>query len=87
MPKYNVVSRFQDKNTKDLFEAGSVYETDDTKRVKFLQEEGYLEKEETSDFEFPKHTGGGYYELSNGESVKGKDKATAAEEDLKKSGE
>ena len=33
--------------------------------------------------EFPKHTGGGYYELSNGEKVKGKDAAIEAEEALK----
>lgn len=32
---------------------------------------------------FPKATGGGYYQLSNGEKVKGKDKALAAEEALK----
>lgn len=33
--------------------------------------------------EFPKHTGGGYYELSNGEKVKGKKEAEKAEADLK----
>lgn len=34
--------------------------------------------------EFPKHTGGGWYELSNGKRVKGKDDALEAELDLKK---
>ncbi len=34
--------------------------------------------------EFPKHTGGGYYELSNGDKIKGKDAAVKAEEDLNK---
>ena len=33
--------------------------------------------------EYPKHTGGGYYELSNGEKVQGKQKAVEAEEALK----
>ncbi|WMJ78477.1 MULTISPECIES: hypothetical protein [unclassified Sedimentibacter] len=33
--------------------------------------------------EFPKHTGGGYYELSNGEKIKGKDAVLKAEEALK----
>lgn len=33
--------------------------------------------------EYPKHTGGGYYELSNGERVKGKDEAIEAENTLK----
>ncbi|MGF7014247.1 hypothetical protein [Ornithinibacillus bavariensis] len=32
--------------------------------------------------EFPKHTGGGYFELSNGEKVQGKDAAIEAEEAL-----
>lgn len=35
------------------------------------------------DKEFPKHTGGGYYELSNGEKVKGKEAAEKAENELK----
>ena len=32
---------------------------------------------------FPKHTGGGWYELSNGEKVKGKQEAIEAENELK----
>ncbi len=35
--------------------------------------------------EYPKHVGGGYYELSNGEKVKGKDEALKVEEALKQS--
>ncbi|SET02123.1 hypothetical protein SAMN05421676_102357 [Salinibacillus kushneri] len=31
---------------------------------------------------FPKHTGGGYYELSNGEKIRGKEEAIAAENAL-----
>jgi hypothetical protein len=38
---------------------------------------------QVADSEFPKHTGGGYYELSNGEKVQGKDKAIEAEQALK----
>lgn len=33
--------------------------------------------------EYPKHTGGAWYELSNGEKVQGKEEAFAAEEALK----
>lgn len=33
--------------------------------------------------EFPKHTGGGWYLLSNGEKVQGKDEAVEAEKALK----
>ena len=36
---------------------------------------------------YPKHTGGGYYELSNGEKVQGKDAAIEAEEALKEGDE
>ena len=35
------------------------------------------------DAEFPKHVGGGNYELSDGSKVKGKDKAVEAEAQLK----
>jgi hypothetical protein len=33
--------------------------------------------------EFPKHTGGPWYVLSNGEKIQGKEEAIAAEEELK----
>lgn len=36
------------------------------------------------DEEYPKHTGGGYFELSNGEKVQGKEKALKAENALSK---
>ena len=40
--------------------------------------------EETEDkIEYPNHIGGGYYQLSNGEKIKGKDEALKAEEALK----
>ena len=32
--------------------------------------------------EWPKHAGGGYYELSNGDKVKGKDAAIAAQTEI-----
>lgn len=38
--------------------------------------------EDTDNVEYPVHTGGGYYELSNGEKVQGKDKAIEAEKEL-----
>ncbi|WP_107951361.1 hypothetical protein [Lysinibacillus parviboronicapiens] len=46
------------------------------------KEKGEQEQEEHVS-EHPKHTGGGYYELSNGEKVKGKDEAIKAENALK----
>lgn len=36
----------------------------------------------TDPSDYPKHTGGGWYELSSGEKVKGKDAAAAAQKQL-----
>lgn len=44
---------------------------------------GVLVESAEEEKEYPKHTGGGYYELSNGEKVKGKAKAFQAENELK----
>jgi hypothetical protein len=41
------------------------------------------ESDEGEESEFPKHTGGAWYELSNGEKIQGKDEAVAAEAELK----
>lgn len=38
-----------------------------------------LEEVSEGDTEFPKHLGGGYFELSNGEKVKGKEAAIEAQ--------
>ncbi|RWZ59887.1 hypothetical protein EQV77_00895 [Halobacillus fulvus] len=48
------------------------------------QEEGSTEQTtgDALDSEFPKHSGGPYYELSNGEKVKGKEAAEQAEKEL-----
>jgi hypothetical protein len=93
--EYIVLKAFRDKNTKEHHSVGTLYAADE-ERANFLKEEGHLgevstkeassEKDETKS-DFPKHTGGGYYELSNGEKVKGKDEAAAAEKELVKEGE
>lgn len=87
--QYKVLKRFQDKDTKVLYSPDSFYANEDQERVDFLIKEGYLAErsQQTETTSFPKHTGGGWYELSNGEKVKGKDEATAAEEGLNKEGE
>lgn len=41
------------------------------------------EKEQSEEVEYPKHTGGPWYELSNGEKIQGKDEAVQAEKELK----
>jgi hypothetical protein len=78
-----VLINFKCKETKKVFMAGEPYEGD---RLEELQELGYVATEanpsEDDSDEWPKHTGGGYYELSNGEKVKGKDVAVAAQDEI-----
>jgi hypothetical protein len=42
LSKYDVVTPFKDKNSKESYGVGDQYETKDEDRVKFLQQEGYL---------------------------------------------
>jgi hypothetical protein len=93
LPSYEVIKPFRDKYTKDLYGKGDEYFTEDEKRAKYLQEWGYIGKEiehendeeieNEDDEDGIKHVGGGYYELPNGEKVKGKQNAIAELEKLK----
>lgn len=78
--KATVIKPFIDKNTREGFEKGSRYQSENPKRIKELQEKGYLEADKADNY--PKHTGGGWYELSDGSKVQGKKEATAAEKKL-----
>ncbi|MBO8169967.1 MAG: hypothetical protein H0Z35_12405 [Thermoanaerobacteraceae bacterium] len=42
-------------------------------------EQNQMEKISEEQEQYPKHTGGGWYELSNGEKVKGKEEAIKAQ--------
>lgn len=88
---YKVLKDFidlQDKNR--LNEKAQAYPREgldvSEERVAELQDKGFIEavvEEEKEDEEFPMHKGGGNYVLSNGETVKGKEAAIEAEEQLK----
>lgn len=90
---YEVIANFHDlEDGKRLYEKGNSYPREGLKptkdRVKYIESRGFIkyveEKEpENPDEVFPKHTDGGWYLLSNGEKVQGKEKAIAAEEALK----
>jgi hypothetical protein len=82
-----VIKKFRDKETKKIFNPGDLYEHEDAKRITFLVEQGYLEDEKEDKQEFPKHTGGSWYELSDGEKIQGKDEAFAAQKELDERGE
>jgi hypothetical protein len=83
-----VIKRFQDKFTKKVHAIGDSYEHKDADRVAFLVEKGFLQEGEgpkepqEPGSEFPKHSGGAWFELSNGEKVQGKEEAAAAQKEL-----
>lgn len=82
---FQVISDFYDADTGDLIKAGSTFEAD-VDREELLRSAGVIGKEDKSTpvhDEWPKHVGGGTYELSNGERVKGKAAAEEAEAKLK----
>jgi hypothetical protein len=88
--KHVVKKRFQDKFTKKVYSKGDSYEHKDADRIAFLVEQGFLlesKPAEGSEDQFPKHTGGGWFELSNGEKVQGKEEAATAQKELSERGE
>lgn len=86
--EYRVKSSFRDKNTDKLYQKGDTYSHEDEKRISFLIEKGFLEGTSVDDQEGSiKHTGGGWYELPNGEKIQGKEEALEALAGLEKRGE
>src|SRR5690625_7837542 len=95
---YEVFKDFKDLEDKGhIYRAGDSYPREGSsptdERIESLASENNKRKEaliqviEAEEQErLPKHTGGGYYEQSNGEKVQGKAKATAAEQALQERG-
>lgn len=83
---YRVAKRFRDKDTGKVYEENAPYINEDKDRVSFLVEKGYLDEQkrppELSVDEY--HKGGGYYELPNGETVRGRETAEQTLADLEK---
>lgn len=80
-----VTSDFYDAETGDLVKSGTTFEADE-EREEVLRAANVIGKEAktaSDSEEWPKHVGGGTFELSNGERVKGKEVAEEAEEKLK----
>ncbi|GEM04100.1 hypothetical protein HMI01_10880 [Halolactibacillus miurensis] len=77
-----VIKDFHDKETNNLYKKGQFYSHSDEGRVDSLIIKGFLgekSKQPPKEDEYPKHLGGPYYELSNGEKVKGKQEAIEAQ--------
>lgn len=89
--KYVVKRAFRDKFTFIHYSVADSYESNDAERVMYLQDEGFLNKEliidKREDLKGPVHVGGGYYELPNGEKIKGKDAALEALKQVEQVGE
>jgi len=94
--KAKVIRRFYDKKEKKIQPTGTIIdvsekrfeEMNSTKHGQLVErpeeENQEVEGEETSidKKDFPKHTGGGWYELSNGKKIQGKEEAISAEKEL-----
>lgn len=89
-----VVNRFKESEHEGhVYEPGDTYPAEgfeaNSERIAFLAQvhpkykKIYLADIQEDEEEFPKHIGGGHYELSNGEKVKGKQEAIDAEQSLK----
>ena len=89
-----VLNAFHDKeDNRRLNEPGKFYPREGLEvteeRKQELRDKGFIAKladtvvEEVEEQEFPMHKGGGHYVLSNGETVKGKEEAQKAEDELK----
>lgn len=66
---------FDKENNLKPYSKGDVYSNDNEDRVAFLVEKGFLMEKRKPPSEYPIHIGGGYYELPNGERVRGKEEA------------
>lgn len=88
--KHTVLKEFRDIHTGRIMIPGQAIVETDHLRIQTLATSGFIampmevvEVDPVDRMTFPHHTGGAYYELSNGEKVKGKEAAEEAEKALK----
>jgi hypothetical protein len=76
-----VIGGFKCPYTKRIYHVGDEY---DGQHLEEMQKKGYVEKTAVKEDkpEWPKHIAGGLYELSNGDRVKGKEAAIAAQAEI-----
>lgn len=73
--KAKVLKTFVDGVSKKIRIEGEVFDLSVERFASISSINDKLIKEIDNVIEYPNHIGGGYYELSNGEKVKGKDEA------------
>jgi hypothetical protein len=83
--KAKVLITFSDAEAKKIRQEGEIIDLSVERfaEIKSINENLIEETEDTT--EYPNHIGGGVYQLSNGDKVKGKDEALKSEETLKQS--
>ena len=86
--KAKVLISFSDNVEKVIQQEGTVFDLTSERFDEIMAANKNLIEEvegENDSPYFPRHTGGGYYELSNGEKVKGKDAAIIVQEEIDES--
>ncbi|MDQ1233344.1 hypothetical protein QE450_000842 [Paenibacillus sp. SORGH_AS306] len=88
--KHIVLKEFRDAHTGRIMIPGQAIVETDHLRIQALADSGFIampielvDVDPVDQMIFPHHVGGAYYELSNGEKVKGKEAAEEAEKALK----
>lgn len=85
--KAKVLKSFLDKPNNVIQAEGKIIDLTEERFKEIMSiNNGLIESVEDSP-DFPKHIGGGYYELSNGDKMKGKEAAIDAQADIDASNE
>lgn len=72
---YKTIKRFRDRETGKIFVPGQSFHTETKERVELLLDQGFIEEANEGPL---KHVGAGYFELPNGEKVRGRENAEKA---------
>ncbi len=79
---YTTLKKFNDRESGKKFLPGQPFHSDTQERIELLLDQGFIGVVEEDDDGPLKHVGAGWYELPNGERVRGKEKAEEALEAL-----
>jgi hypothetical protein len=79
---YTTLKKFNDRESGKKFLPGQPFHSITQERIELLLDQGFIGVVEEDDDGPLKHVGAGWYELPNGERVRGKEKAEEALEAL-----
>jgi len=83
--KAKVLITFTDGEAKKIRYEGEIFDLSIEQFAEIMSINDKLIEETEDTTEYPNHIGGGVYQLSNGEKIRGKDEALKSEEALKQS--